>query len=148
MKKILCLVALAGLMLGGTVQVGGCPTEDVVTVTLFNDTGLPVAAILVYDFDPDISLDDLLDFGNALEFTVPADDAEAVDLLCDDAGAIALDVAELLVDGVGPQVGTDVLRLGDHFFCGDFIDLIFTTNIGQTELDVEIEVIPPELIVQ
>ncbi|MCK4658802.1 MAG: hypothetical protein KAV82_04700 [Phycisphaerae bacterium] len=142
MKTILALLLIAlGLPLAaGCDAVGNILAPDTVTVSLVNGTGYDVGVqLFIYD-NQDILEVILTELGSELNYTIPAGETTTFTRDCDDLQAIIIEEAELRVLGsLGPEAGTDVLRDGDDFHCGDHIIFTFTST-DITDLDVAVTV--------
>ena len=143
-RSVRC-VALAGLTLAltGCDVLIGIITPTTVTVSLVNASDYDVdAKIFISDEQglPEFLLTELaseIHIGDELDFVIPAGETATFTRSCDKLQAIVVDDADLLVlVGLGPEAGSDVLRDGDDFRCGDII--IFTFSHSQAMLDFHI----------
>lgn len=83
----------------------------------------------------------LTETGTKLEYTVPAGDSVTFSRDCNELQAIVIENAELLlINEIGPETDSDVLRDGDDFNCGDTIVFTFTHSIAIVDFDVSTSV--------
>jgi hypothetical protein len=131
-----------------SVSLAGCAAFfDIVqpnrtVVRLVNNGAFPVRVELFISDEQDIP-EDLLtaDSDDREVFTVGPGGVESFSMDCDGLQAIIIDEADLqLVGQVGPETGTDVLRDGDDFGCGDTINFIFDHSELIVDFDVEVVV--------
>ena len=140
-RSVRC-VALAGLTLAltGCDVVIGIITPTTVTVSLVNTSDYDVEAKIFISDEQDLPEFLLTELGNELNFVIPAGETATFTRSCDKLQAIVVDDADLLVlVGLGPEAGSDVLRDGDDFRCGDVI--IFTFSHSQAVLDFHITIL-------
>jgi len=145
-RRVLVLLAMFGLLsLGATAQVdcpGPAPVFDLITIEVVNSTPVAIEAIFATSDDPFITQDELLEFGDLSVLTVPAGEVDSFDLFCDEAAALILDQANLLVSG-GGSIGTNILYLDEDYFCGEIISFEFFASQDLFELDVEVTFFEP-----
>ena len=137
-RSVRC-VALAGLTLAltGCDVLIGIITPTTVTVSLVNMSDYDVDARIFISDEQDLPEFLLTELGDELNFTIPAGETATFTRNCDELQAIVVDDADLLVlVGLGPEAGSDVLRDGDDFRCGDVI--IFTFSHSEAVLDFHI----------
>ncbi len=136
MKKLL----MAALGLVGTVGCGAVidlAQPDTTAVELVNDGEFDVDVTL-YISDNQETIEELLtETGTKLEYWVPAGDTVRFSRDCDVLQAIVIENAELMLVGeIGPETGSEVLRDGSDFFCGDTIVFTFTHSGAIVDFDV------------
>ena len=139
LARLVRCVALAGLILPltGCDALVGIITPTTVTVSLVNTSDYDVDAKILISDEQDLPEFLLTELGDELDFTIPAGETVTFVRSCDELQAIVVDDADLLVlIGLGPEAGSDVLRDGDDFRCGDVI--IFTFSHSQAVLDFHI----------
>lgn len=139
--------ALTTLILGAFAGIGGCgillgalqPSE--VVVALVNDGDYPVEGELCYS-DEDDTVEELLEeFGTKRVFALAAGEESEFSLDCEELRAIILSKADLqLIGEVGPSTGTDVIRDGVNFECGDRIEFRFDHSDLILDFDVDVSV--------
>ncbi len=137
-RSVRC-VALAGLTLAltGCDALIGIITPTSVTVSLVNASDYDVDAKIFISDEQDLPEFLLTELGDELNFVMPAGETATFTRSCDKLQAIVVDDADLLVlVGLGPEAGSDVLRDGDDFRCGDVI--IFTFSHSEAVLDFHI----------
>lgn len=121
--------ALSGLI--GVLQ------PNLVTVQLVNNGDFAVEGELFYDDEDDTIEEVLEETGTRRQFAIPAGGQSVFSVRCEDLRAIILADADLQIIGeVGPEAGSDVLRDGDDFDCGDRI--IFTFDHSDALLDFDV----------
>jgi hypothetical protein len=143
MKRLACLVLVGAVLpLVGACDLMRLVQGDAVIVTLANNGAYPVDVKLRIADNQYILQVVLEEFGDELEYTVPAGQAVTFFKPCKDLQAILIDKADLnLVGSVGPSVSTDILRDGDDFGCGDGIIYTFNHSPAITDFDVETDII-------
>ena len=137
-RSVRC-VALAGLTLAltGCDALIGIITPTTVTVSLVNASDYDVDAKIFISDEQDLPEFLLTELGDKLNFVIPAGETATFTRSCDKLQAIVVDDADLLVlVGLGPEAGSDVLRDGDDFRCGDVI--IFTFSHSEAVLDFHV----------
>jgi hypothetical protein len=101
---------------------------SVTSVRLVNNTSANVEGTLYFSGEQDIPEDllttDLL--ATEVEFEIAAGASRVIRTeSCEDLQAVIIDKAELLLlPGLSPDTGSDVLRDGEDFHCGD--EVVFT----------------------
>lgn len=146
--------ALAGITLG----IAGCdallailnqvtPQPTTVNVVFENTSEFAVGVDFYNSPEQDLPRElltnpDLADT-NETSFTVGANDSVQFALDCDNAQAMIVDDADLLVvAGVGPEADSDILRENTDFECGDTITFTFVSE-SLTELRITVSVEAP-----
>lgn len=131
-------------MSAATVQ---CPGPNgvpaTVTIEYINSTNAPVLVDLLVSNDPNISQDELLFGGGVLfrdtvDLTFAGDIPFSFDLSCEEAEAIIIDRAVLLITD-GPEVGSTILYQGFDYFCGEIISFEFTTDPDEFEMFISVD---------
>lgn len=130
MKILLSLTALATAL----PFFPGCPRST--TVELVNDTDFPVEVRLFYDNDQEVPAELLEEFGNELEFTIPAGDTQTFSRDCEDFQAVMVHGDLMVAGNIGPSETTRVYRDGSDFGCDDIIRFTFTASEFATDLDI------------
>lgn len=93
-----------------------------VTISLVNNGDFAVAVSLFTSDNQDIPVLLITEFGDQSTFIVPAGETVTFARQCDDAQAVVIDDADLLIiGGLGPEANSDVLRDNTDFSCGDTI---------------------------
>lgn len=136
MQALTRCVVLAGLALPltGCDTLVGIITPTTVTVSLVNTSDYDVDAKIFISDEQDVPEFLLTELGDELNFTIPAGETVTFARSCDELQAIVIDDADLLVlVGLGPDAGSDVLRDGDDFRCGSVI--IFTFSHSEAIID-------------
>ena len=103
-----------------------------VTITLVNGiAGFGIEGTLVIDNREAFIKEDLVAFGNALDFTLSAGGSFSFTALdCNAVESLVLDSAKLVIIGdIGPTTDSAILRLGTDFQCGDEIVFTFTGSL-------------------
>jgi hypothetical protein len=115
----------------------GLAQPDTTAVDLVNDGEFDVDVTL-YISDNQETIEELLtETGTRLEYSVPAGETVRFSRDCDALQAIVIENAELrLVGEIGPETGSEVLRDGSDFFCGDTIVFTFTHSGAIVDFDV------------
>lgn len=129
----LALAAAVALPLAGCDALSGVLDVFMPTTTkvrLVNDTGFRVEGTLFFGDEQDMP-EDLLTtdmFATEVDFSLAAGaDRVIITDSCGDLQAVIIDKAELLLfPGISPDTGSNVLRDGDEFGCGDEIVFTFT----------------------
>ena len=129
------LMLSLGLVTAGCEALEGILLPTTVTVSLVNDSSdFDVEVTLRYDDEDDIPELLLTQIGTEREFTVAPGQTATFTRSCDDLQAVMIEDAELLVVvGIGPDTDTGVLRIDDHFECGD--EIVFTFTHSDVILD-------------
>lgn len=135
------ILAATGFSMGGCGLLGTLIPQPLTTVRLVNNSDFDVRVTVVYDDEQDTPRAALVEFGNALEFTLAPGESTSFSRDCDQIQAITLDNAELrVVGGFGPSFDSDVFRDGDDFGCGDVIEFTFDHSDVLVDFDAEIAV--------
>ncbi len=140
------LLVSAGILTGGCGAVDflnnliGSINPRQVTVELVNDTPFDVDVEMYYSDEQDIPEFALTsDLGTRIDRTVPAGEVDRFTRDCDQLQAIIIDKA-VLQSLLQPQEGTDVLRDGHEFGCGDTISFGFTSTSLGTNFEIATDV--------
>jgi len=108
-----------------------------VTISLVNDSSFDVAVSMFTSDSQDIPAFLITTVGEQSTFTVPAGQTVTFFQDCDEAQAILIDDADLLVlIGLGPETSSDVLRDNSDFSCGDVVTFTFTHSAAILDFDV------------
>lgn len=138
MRRLLVLLCGAVIMSVGATASIRCPAEPTtITIEVFNDTPVAIQSVFSFSADPNIGQDDLLATGDLASVTVGSGLVSSFDLSCQEAAALILDRADLLVTG-GGVIGTNILYQDLDYFCGEILTFTFTSSEDLTVLDVEV----------
>lgn len=131
------------LVVGGVLAMAGCDAlslflPNTVTVSLVNNSTLPVDGQLFYDSDEsaldllnDVNgLDNFIrEFGDEVQFNLAAGETMTFTRSCNDLQAIFIDDANVRIAGiVTSDDSTDPIREGQDFVCGSTITYTFESN--------------------
>jgi hypothetical protein len=140
-STIVVFLAAAKVLANGCEALPGL-APPVTTVRLMNNGDFAVEGELLYD-DEDFTIVELPEpFGERRPIVLPAGGQSAFSVPCDEFQAVIIADADLQwIAGVGPSAGTDVLRQGDDFDCGDVLRFTFDHSAAIVDFDVRIDVI-------
>ncbi|MFH0983360.1 MAG: hypothetical protein V2A79_17715 [Planctomycetota bacterium] len=136
-RVLLCGTFLAPLAAGcdAVRSIIGPSTTSVSMVN--NSEDYAVDATLFISDEQDVPEDVLTELGTELTFSIGPGESTSFTRDCDELQAIIVENAELRVlGGLGPETGTDVLRDGTDFGCGDRI--VFTFDHSELILDFDV----------
>lgn len=139
----LSLPALALLaVLGGCDALSGILLPTSTTIELVNDSDFDINVLLYTSGEEHLPESLLDDIGREHERQVAAGGRSAIRLACDDANAVLLDRADLLViAGIGPTTQSGALRSPDDFLCGDTIVMTFDHSSALFDFGVSVDVV-------
>lgn len=134
MLTVACLPACDALL--------GVIGANTTTIELVNNATSTVAVELYVSDTQEVPEALITTLGDKIERSVSAGATSTITRSCDDLQALLIDKADLQVIGdIGPSAGTDIIRDGSDFNCGDTIRLTFTQNAPiPTELSIDVEV--------
>ena len=136
------------LSVGSVVAILGCDAlvglllPSRVTVTLVNTSPtFDIEATVVYHDEEDTLKEIVILLGTDQDFIIGPGERVSFSRDCDDLGSLVLEDADLRVlGGIGPEVDSDLLRIGDDFECGDEIVFTFTHAAIPIDLILDIDV--------
>lgn len=134
----LCYALVATAVIAGTM--GGCeidvtPNNDPVVVELVNNSSVPVAADLWADPDIETRSANVAIDSNYVNIGDPlaVGEVATITLECADAGTL-LSNADFAATPVGDYDGAALLRVGEHFECGDTVTYTYEDHPVAVEL--------------
>lgn len=123
-----------------TILAAGCDSlaPSTVEVELVNSGNYPVSAKLYIAQDQEIPEFLLTSVGEELDYSIPAGETVTVVRDCSDVQAIIVDEAdlELLGSAFSQTTGSEILRDGTDYGCGDRIRFTFTHAVLGTSFRV------------